>query len=111
MIQIQVMPAGVDPKDYWIIYPQGTSWYYLMQELLRSLGDLEKQAKDMPAFISAIETGEPVYFFKKSRVTVEQLMKITGMTRAVIEQSKYLHLVETEKEGIPKPTVDYWGRA
>lgn len=114
MVQIQIMPEGVEKDDYWIIYPKGVSWFYMMQELLKFCGmdnPTPEIEKELPAFISFAGNGDPVYFFKKEKVTVEHLMRITGMTKDAIEKAEYLQLTETPKEGIPQPTVSYWGRA
>lgn len=104
------LPEGVDGRAYWCIRPKGVSWYFLMQELLRQV-DLEKHAKDQPALFLLLNDGSPFYMFKKTYYPIENIMKVTGLPQDVVEKTKVLRLVETDKEGIPLPTVEYWGRA
>lgn len=107
---IPITAGEVTHDEYWFIQVSGIEWTYVIQQLI------EKHLKDVPMterpiILGATVKQEPIWMLRKKFLPAEVIVKATGITLETVLKEPTLKLSVSEKKGLPKATVEYWGTA
>ena len=105
-----MLPNQINPDEYWSIHVQsGVAWHYVMSKLCAPL------AKINPTVMAVVfgdgANGTRTYMLKKEFLPVAALAYAVGMDVPTLKKLKHISLNEKHPEGLPHPTVNYWGEA
>lgn len=100
----------LDPKTHVYIKAKGLEWHYLMGKLVK-LPKL-KRSELMNTFgVKAQDDGSILYMLRRDVFTPEMLYKIFGITQDQLDTGLTINLQAPDADGLPKPTVAYYGVA
>jgi hypothetical protein len=105
-----ISAGEVTHEEYWFIQVSGLEWTYVIQKLI------EKHLKEIPIAEKPIILGstveqEPIWMLRKKFLPAEAIAHATGIKLETVLSEPTLKLSVTPKEGLAKPTVEYWGTA
>lgn len=103
-------PQGLAITDYWVIEAKGIEAQYIVSSLARPV--LSKvPIMNYPVLFTEVNPRERTYYLRKTYFSVEEITKATGVPTATVARAPMIKLHVSPVEGLPEPTVDYWGRA
>lgn len=107
---IPIHSGEITHEDYWFIQAVGTEWTYVIKKLIEQhLAKID--IKEKPVVLGMTMEQVPIYMLKKKFLPAEAIASATGIALDVIHKEPTLKLSVSAKEGLPEPTVEYWGTA
>lgn len=94
-------------SETYTIEARSLEWVYLLTKIISAhkpkVGDVQM----------ASESGNPIYFIKKSLIPVDKLAKVLGTTAEQLGAAKKRIILRplSDDTTLPKPTVNYLGEA
>lgn len=98
-------------KDYFIFETTSFEWLWVIQNMISKVKD-EMDPHDVLLIAPKEGNADPSYYLKKTRFPADVIAKALGTTPEKVEAAKIIRLKPFETpEGIPEPTVGYYGVA
>lgn len=96
-------------KDYYIFETTSFEWLWVIQNMIAKVKD-EMGPHDVLLIAPKEGADNPSYYLKKTRFPADVIAKSIGTTAEKVEAAKIIRLKPFEKpEGLPEPTVGYYG--
>lgn len=103
-----MLPNQINPDDYWSVHVQsGVAWHYVMSKLCAPL--LKLKPEEMAVVYGDGPNGVRTYMLKKEFLPAAALAYAVGLDVSTLKKMKHINLNEKHPEGLPQPTVSYWG--
>lgn len=108
---IPILPDGLKPDDFWVIEVRGVEALYIVQELAKPVVD-KIASVFHPVLITMEEDSDmQTYYFRKVYFSIESIVKATGLQADKVATAPVIKLHVAERPDLPKPNVNYWGKA
>jgi len=107
-----ISQAPPDPALYWTLEAQSDDWQWLIGEaIVRKAGP---KLEPTDAFVNITNVQHPVFYLRRERFSVEEIVKLTGYTGdpEAFAKAKIIRLAPVgDQSRWEKPTVPYAGAA
>lgn len=100
--------VGFDITEYWQVKALSVEWLYVLTELAASVkaGPEEKHC-----VVGVSWDSTPLYLLRKKYYPAAEISRVTGVAEERLSSYKGVITLQTKVEGLPEPTVPYWGKA
>lgn len=98
----------INKEEYWMFRVKDMEWVYVLGKYAKAV----EPAKGDVHVASGQDGAGPLYFMKRSYFGPEVISKMTGLSMEKLATIKGpIKLSIKPEDGLPIPTVDYWGEA
>lgn len=109
MAEDKAVGVGFNIEEYWQIKALSVEWLYVLTKLKDSVkvGPFEQHC-----VVGVHYDGNPLYLLKRKYYPVAEISRVTGLAEdKLAAYTGILTLKSKLVEGLPEPTVTYWGLA
>lgn len=109
MAEDKAVGIGFKIEDYWQIKALSVEWLYVLTTLGKSV---KATPSEQHCVVGVGWDSQPLYLLKRQYYSAATLARVTGLPEEKLSSyTGVITLKSKDVEGLPEPTVTYWGLA
>lgn len=108
-MNVPIIEVEPDENKHWLIEPHGLEWIFLMRKLINSVKVAKGKLDDR--YMMRMRGNDWVYALNPKHYSRELVQRTLGLKPEQLQCGKIVVLNAPKTDGLPEPTVGYFGEA